>query len=100
LYVANFLSAPLLVVASNPFVPDLFKEKSLANANGLRLIAINLAQITGCILLLLNSTGLSMFSSDVMYFLVAILLAVSLLYIPFHMKDVIIENKQKINYTD
>jgi len=62
----------------------------------MRALAINLAQITGCIFLLLNSTGLSIFSSNVFYFFVAILLALSLFFISFHMKDVILENKQKM----
>jgi hypothetical protein len=58
-------------------------------------MSINLAQITGSILLLLNSTGLVIFNSDIIYSFVAVLLAISLVLVSLHMKDVILESKQK-----
>lgn len=90
-YIAAFMTAPLVVINTNPFVPDLFQENSQAHANILRAMAINLAQITGSVLLLLNSTDSPLFNSNVMYIFIAAILAFSLCLISFHMKDVILE---------
>ena len=82
---------PLPVIVTNPFIPDLIDESSHGMANMCRTNIINIGNLTGYGLLLLNATNLAIFSTDVLFSLLTIGIIGSTIMVHFGMKDVIKE---------
>ena len=80
---------PLPAIISNPFVPDLIDESSHGMGNMLRTNLINLANLTAYGLLILNATGYSLFSSNVIYSSCIVILLCNFVMVKIGMKDII-----------
>jgi len=91
--VMPFLSF-LSLAANNPYIPDLIEEKNQGVANIFRMFFMHISAVLSQVLILLNSTNMACFSSDVIFCFLGVLLLLAAVYVHCSMKDIVIEKKE------
>lgn len=90
MYVIGYiLSFPLLVTNTCPYIPDLIMENSHGIANTLKVLIVDLANVSASGLLSLNGSYPNTFTSTNIYCGIAFLCFLSGFYVIFFLKDVI-----------
>ena len=92
-YLAAVFLMTLPIVNTNPFVADLICKESHGIGNMLRSNSINLAQLTGYVLLMLNASYSELFSTGFIYFCLTSMMLVVTILVVVGMKDIIKEQK-------
>lgn len=87
--IGYLLTLPLLVTNTCPYVPDLIMENSHGIANTLKILVIDLANVSASGLLSLNGSFPDTFNSKNIYLGIAFACFLSGFYVIFYLKDVI-----------